>query len=169
MRLSAPRGQDVRPTSDRVREAVFSILGDRVDGARFLDLYAGAGGNGLEALSRGAESCVFVERDPKVLAVARANAERCRLAGRARFVAAALPTGLKRLEGQAFDLVFADPPYAATDVEALLDAVCALGLLADAGLVAVEHARRYEGPASAGILTHQRTATYGDTGVSFFA
>jgi 16S rRNA (guanine966-N2)-methyltransferase len=106
-RLHAPRGTRTRPTADRVREALFSMLGD-VSGARVLDLYAGSGALGIEALSRGAAEAVFVERDPRAVAAIRRNLDALGLADTVvrqdalRFVA--------RAEGT-FDLVFCDPPY----------------------------------------------------------
>jgi 16S rRNA (guanine966-N2)-methyltransferase len=106
-RLHAPRGSRTRPTADRVREALFSMLGD-VSGARVLDLYAGSGALGIEALSRGAETALFVERDPRALAALRRNLEAVgveapvRAQDALRFLAS--PEGV-------FDLVFCDPPY----------------------------------------------------------
>jgi 16S rRNA (guanine966-N2)-methyltransferase len=106
-RIAAPRGMRTRPTADRVREALFSMLGD-VSGARVLDLYAGSGALGIEALSRGAESALFVERDPRAVAAIERNLESLGLEqavlrqDAVRFLA--------RAEGT-FDLVFCDPPY----------------------------------------------------------
>jgi len=106
-RLAAPRGMRTRPTADRVREALFSMLGD-VSGARVLDLYAGSGALGIEALSRGAESAVFVERDPRAVAAIERNLEslglqqEVRRQDAVRFLATAAGT---------YDLVFCDPPY----------------------------------------------------------
>jgi 16S rRNA (guanine966-N2)-methyltransferase len=109
-RLAAPAGSSTRPTSDRVREALFSVLGGSVQGARVLDLYAGSGALGIEALSRGAASVVFVDRSPRAVAAIRANlealgidAEVRRLEARAALRASA--------RGDAYDLVFLDPPY----------------------------------------------------------
>jgi 16S rRNA (guanine966-N2)-methyltransferase len=106
-RLHAPRGTRTRPTADRVREALFSMLGD-VSGARVLDLYAGSGALGIEALSRGAESAVFVERDAKALDALRRNLDATGALGTVRREDVA--RFLSRPEGT-FDLVFADPPY----------------------------------------------------------
>jgi 16S rRNA (guanine966-N2)-methyltransferase len=106
-RLVAPRGSRTRPTADRVREAVFSMLGD-VSGARVLDLYAGSGALGIEALSRGAESAVFVERDRAALAALDRNLEATGARGAVRRQDVA--RFLARPEGT-FDLVFCDPPY----------------------------------------------------------
>jgi 16S rRNA (guanine966-N2)-methyltransferase len=106
-RLAAPRGTRTRPTADRVREALFSMLGD-VDGARVLDLYAGSGALGIEALSRGAASAVFVERDPRAVAAIERNLEP--LGVEATVARAEALRWLARAEGE-FDLVFCDPPY----------------------------------------------------------
>jgi 16S rRNA (guanine966-N2)-methyltransferase len=106
-RLAAPRGMRTRPTMDRVREALFSMLGD-VSGARVLDLYAGSGALGIEALSRGAESAVFVERDARAAAVIERNLSSLGL--EQRVVRQDAVRFLARAEGM-FDLVFCDPPY----------------------------------------------------------
>jgi 16S rRNA (guanine966-N2)-methyltransferase len=109
-RLEAPKGSDVRPTADRVREAVFSILGD-VGGARVLDLYCGTGALAIEAISRGAESAVLVD---KTLRTARRNVEALEIENRCKVVRADAILYLKR-EQDRFDLVFCDPPYKLAD------------------------------------------------------
>jgi 16S rRNA (guanine966-N2)-methyltransferase len=106
-RLQAPRGARTRPTADRVREALFSILGD-LEGARVLDLYAGSGALGIEALSRGAESALFVERDPRAVAAIERNL--AAVGVDATVVRTDALRFLDRAEGS-FDLVFCDPPY----------------------------------------------------------
>lgn len=106
-RLTAPRGTRTRPTADRVREALFSMLGD-LDGARVLDLYAGSGALGIEALSRGAATAVFVERDPQAVAAIERNL--APLGVEATVARADALRWLARAEGE-FDLVFCDPPY----------------------------------------------------------
>ena len=123
-RLHAPRGSRTRPTADRVREAVFSMLGD-VSGARVLDLYAGSGALGIEALSRGAESAVFVERDRAALTALQRNLEATGARGEVRRQDVA--RFLARPEGT-FDLVFCDPPYdgAPAIAEALAEALPAM-------------------------------------------
>jgi len=117
-RLAAPRGRATRPTADRVREALFSMLGD-VSHARVLDLYAGSGALGIEALSRGAQSALFVESDPRAVAVIRRNLTELGVEGEVRRqdvvrflrTAAAESSTAARTTGTAFDLVFCDPPY----------------------------------------------------------
>ncbi len=109
LRLDCPRGI-ARPMMDRVRGAVFSSLGDAVDGARALDLFAGSGAIGIEALSRGAASCIFVDENRKAADVIRTNLARARLAGTVRLQDVA--AFVARAEPASFDLVFADPPFA---------------------------------------------------------
>jgi 16S rRNA (guanine966-N2)-methyltransferase len=108
--LRAPRGPDVRPTSDRVREALFSVLAD-VDGEHVLDLFAGSGALGIEALSRGAASAVFVDRAPAALAAVRANLSALHLAGDVRSAEAVRFLSTAPDGGRLYDLVFIDPPY----------------------------------------------------------
>jgi 16S rRNA (guanine966-N2)-methyltransferase len=139
--LDAPPGLDTRPTGDRVREALFSMLASRLgsfEGLRVADLYAGSGALGLEALSRGAEHATFVEKDPKAQAVIKANAAKLGLVDRIRILggsALALP------RSEPFDLVLADPPYAAGSGSAAVKAVVDAGWLAPGGWMSVETAR----------------------------
>jgi 16S rRNA (guanine966-N2)-methyltransferase len=109
-RLSAPPGRGTRPTSDRVREALFSILGP-LDGARALDLYAGSGALGIEALSRGAAEAVFVERDARAADVLRANLEALGAEAELRRVDVLAALREARKRGETYDLVLCDPPY----------------------------------------------------------
>ncbi len=134
-RLRAPRGLATRPTSDRVREALFSALG-HVTSARVLDLYAGTGALGIEALSRGAAHATFVESARPALAALRENLAALGLAGAARVVAQPVAGAASRIGGGGwlagpFDLVFADPPYAAVaEVPAAVAALAAAGAIA---------------------------------------
>ena len=139
-RLVVPPGRDVRPTSDRAREAVFASLGAHVVDARVLDLFAGSGALGLEALSRGAASCRFVERDATALAAILENVEALGEQERATVEQADALRVLRRAAdaGERFDLILVDPPYA--DVERLADDLGALlpQVLADDGRVVLE-------------------------------
>lgn len=169
VRLAAPEGRDVRPTLDRVREAFFSIVGPGLAGARFLDLYAGTGANGLEALSRGAAHAAFVESDPASRKLITENIARTKLGDRARIHAVSLPDGLSRLIHESpFHFIYADPPHRFTDYAALFDAIDASGLLAAGGVVVLEHATRTDAPVEIGAFTRVRQAKYGATTLSFF-
>jgi 16S rRNA (guanine966-N2)-methyltransferase len=161
-RLVAPPGRDTRPTSDRVREALFSILGP-LDGARVLDLYAGSGALAIEALSRGARSAVLVERDRRAVAALRANLDALGVAEpEAQVVAAPARAALKnaRAAGDTYDLVFVDPPYRSAP-ELGQELSEALGpLLAAGGRVVSESDRRAPLELSMPLTLERR---YGDT------
>ncbi|WP_437576519.1 16S rRNA (guanine(966)-N(2))-methyltransferase RsmD [Sorangium sp. So ce887] len=168
-RLAAPRGEGTRPTADRVREALFSSLGD-VTGALVCDLYAGTGALGIEALSRGARRAVFVESGRPALATLRENLAALGLAEAARVVPLPVERALDLLRDEGpFDLALLDPPYAALTQAAAAAARLAgpLGLLAPTGRLVLEHARRDPSPEIAG-LTCAAARTYGDTAVSFY-
>jgi 16S rRNA (guanine966-N2)-methyltransferase len=156
-RLRSPRGQATRPTSERVREALFSMLGD-LSGLRVLDLFAGSGALGIEALSRGADAATFVERSPRALAALRANIAALGLAERTRVVEGDALAAL-RLPGK-YDLVFLDPPYAAAGPLAGALARGVAGVLGAGGRVVSESDRR--APLELG-LPLRRERRYGDT------
>jgi 16S rRNA (guanine(966)-N(2))-methyltransferase RsmD len=167
-RLSVPAGDRTRPTSDRVREALFSTLATLVemDGARVADLYAGSGAVGLEALSRGAAHALFVEADPKVARVLWANIATLGTAGVAQLVTGKVAQALAAGPGEApYDLVFADPPYAVPDEEitAMLAALVDGGWLAADAVVAVERATRSGPLAWVAGITGERSRRYGET------
>lgn len=169
VRLAAPEGREVRPTLDRVREAFFSIVGPSLAGMRFLDLYAGTGANGLEALSRGAAHAGFVESDAASRKLIAENIARTKFGDRARVHAVNLPGGLSQLIHEApFEFIYADPPHRFTDYAALLDAVAASGLLAAGGVIVLEHATRTPVPDLIGVYERVRHAAYGETTLSFF-
>lgn len=162
-RISAPPGEDVRPTADRVREALFSSLQPLLPGARVLDLYAGSGALGLEAVSRGAAHATLVERDRRTLAVLSANVEAVGLPGVVVLphdVGAALAGALP---GAPFDLVFADPPYRTPAAEIDRLVVTLLAHLAPGATVVVERARRDPAPAWPAGLVAAEPRAYGAT------
>jgi 16S rRNA (guanine(966)-N(2))-methyltransferase RsmD len=166
--LKSPSWVGLRPTSDRLRETLFAILGASIDGARVLDGYAGTGAIGIEALSRGAAHVTFVEQDPRAVTLIEANlamidpkAARDRAIIRACFADAAA-----RLAGAPFDLIIVDPPYAHGAAETALRS--AGGLATPSTRVVVEHAKRYAAPAGAGPLRLRRTVTAGDSALSFY-
>jgi 16S rRNA (guanine966-N2)-methyltransferase len=171
--IRAPRGQGTRPTSDRVREALFGILASagRLDGARVLDLYAGTGALALEALSRGAADATLVESGRDALEAARANVESLGMQDRVRVVAADVTTATSRLGRHGpFDLVLADPPWALVDegrAGAALAALVASAALAPAAMVVLEHSSRTPPPDIEG-LDRVDTRRYGDAALAFY-
>jgi 16S rRNA (guanine966-N2)-methyltransferase len=171
-RLAAPPGDDVRPTRDRVREAVFSALDARgfVDGAAVLDLYAGTGALAIEALSRGAVRALLIERNPRALEVIRANLDTTTFAARARIEARDVGTFVvSRPPREApFDLVLSDPPYDMSDdaVRDVLHALAQPPWLAPDGLIVVERPQRSNALLPPGLRsTWERV--FGDTLVTF--
>ena len=167
-RFRLPRGSDFRPTADRVKSAVFSILGtDAVQGARALDLYAGSGALGLEALSRGAASVDFVET----------NARRCRhirdalatlgLTERGAVHQGRVERILESLTGE-YGLVFADPPYAQDDWDGLMAALNRSGMLDDGSIVVAEHRHNLTMADEYGSLSLLTRRRYGDTAISMY-
>ena len=173
-RLDAPAGLRVRPTSDRAREALYDILGPRVRGVRFLDLFSGSGAVGIEAHSRGAAKVVLVESDRTALGVLAKNLESLGLSGEVEVVSAPWPRALPQAErrGGPFDIAFADPPYAQADYPAILESLSApaapAGLLSRDPLVVLEHEDRAEIPAESTHFRLQRRAVYGRVAFGFY-
>jgi 16S rRNA (guanine966-N2)-methyltransferase len=165
-RIAAPKGSATRPTGDRVRESAFALIGP-VDGASVLDLFAGSGAMGLEAMSRGATSCVFVERDRDACRIIQANLEKLRLTGAVimnRDVASALREESAR--GRRFDLVLVDPPYGEWEEHAPALAEHLPKLLAEAGIVVVETSDRVEPELPLDLVATRR---YGSARITVFA
>ena len=167
-RIAAPAGAATRPTADRVREAIFSIVGP-VDGLDVLDLFAGSGALGIEALSRGATSATFVERSPRAVACIRANLAGLGLEGCARVVARDWRPALRaeRVARRVFGLCLCDPPYSLTDrVLAGIGASLA-PLMTSPGIVVIEHSATLPPPEPNGLdIATRIDRTYGDTRVS---
>lgn len=164
-RIKAPPGRETRPSSAKVRQALFNILGARVEDARICDLFAGAGSLGIEALSRGAANCLFVERRRPVIRIIGQNLEELGLKDRARIIMAdAAAASARLLAFGPFDLAFADPPYDRGFVARLAKLAVAEGFLAPDGLMIVEHSPG-EPPPDEGveIIDHR---VYGQTELS---
>lgn len=164
--LAAPRGRATRPITDRVKETLFAILGDRVPGARVADLYAGSGAIGIEALSRGALSVDFVERDRAAIEALRTNLERTRLADGAAVHATGVERHLALAHDEAWDLAILDPPYETRDMVAPLRAL--LARLAPGGTVVIKHFWRTQLPDIDGLRV-ERQRRFGETMLTFLA
>ncbi|PZR62587.1 MAG: 16S rRNA (guanine(966)-N(2))-methyltransferase RsmD [Chloroflexi bacterium] len=162
--LAAPRNRATRPITDRVKETVFGILGDRVPLARVLDLYAGSGAIGIEALSRGAEHCCFVEHGREALAILRQNLERARLDDRAEVRAGEVLRFLAAFGGDRFDLAFLDPPFSERAILAPLERL--VPHLSPRATVIVRRFWRTELPSVAGLIPW-RERRLGETVVAF--
>jgi len=167
-RLKTLEGLDTRPTGEKAREALFSILQSSVPGARVLDLYAGSGALSLEALSRGADFAVMVDCAPKACKVISENINSLGCKERTRLLRCTdlAAIGQLKKENEAFDLIFMDPPYR-MDASPVCQAILEAGLLKDEGMIIVEHAKETPPHAPAFlILTDRRN--YGAAGISFY-
>lgn len=171
-RLAAPRGMRTRPTADRVREALFSIILSRFElqGARVLDICAGTGSLGIEALSRGAAYCCFIEPDRNALAALRHNLSAAHCAGRAGIMETDVQRALRQLaaQGERFDIVFFDPPYGSGLYATVPEMLSSLSLLAGEGLFIAECAARAPLPDRLGMLVKDDRRVYGDTALEFY-
>ena len=166
--MKAPDWEGIRPTSDKLRETLFNILAPRIDGARVLDGYAGTGALGIEAVSRGAASVAFVERDRRAQALIEENLAHCGLTNGCVIIRASVARAIEdfRNAASSFDLIFLDPPYDETAAEV----VGAAGeLLAQDGILVLEHARRQPAADSAGRIARTRQVTSGDSVLSFYS
>ena len=167
-RLKSPRGGATRPTSDLIRGAVFDMLEALgADLSRVLDVYAGTGALGIEALSRGAGWCDFVERDFRSCRIVEENLALTGLGGRAKVHRGPVDKVLGRLAGP-YTLVLADPPYADEAAPRVLEALASSGKLAPQGVLVLEHSRRRAVPERLGPLALQQTRRHGDTCVSIY-
>jgi 16S rRNA (guanine966-N2)-methyltransferase len=166
LQLKSPKRHALRPTQDRIRQVIFSSLAERVPDARVLDLYAGTGSFGIEALSRGATSATFVEQDKEAVQCIRDNLAHCHLQGDVRL--ADVPTFLALPPGKLFNLIFADPPYTKSrgplEEDPLLERVAPH--LAPDGLFVWEHYSEQQ-IKTAGSWEVIRHRNYGETGLSF--
>jgi 16S rRNA (guanine(966)-N(2))-methyltransferase RsmD len=173
--LKSLKGLALRPTSDRLRETLFNILGTAVAGARFVDVFAGTGAVGIEALSRGAAEVVFIENHPPAVALIRKNLESLGVRSGVTVLGADALRGLEKLaakhaaDNQLFDFVFLDPPYAAAEeYERVLRVLGSASFLAPGGVIIAEHHKKFDLPAHAGSLTRFRILKQGDAALSFY-
>ncbi|HXU88961.1 MAG TPA: 16S rRNA (guanine(966)-N(2))-methyltransferase RsmD [Methylomirabilota bacterium] len=169
-RLVTPRGDVTRPTADQVRIALMDTLMPWLPGARVLDLFAGAGGVGLEALSRGAAHITFVERDARAVAALRDNIVALGVAPAVRVLREDVARALARLarEGERFGVIFLDPPYEAEATTPTLVALGAGDVLAAGALVVAQHLTKRAPGDVAGVLRAFRTRRFGETTLTFF-
>lgn len=168
-RIEAPQGMDTRPTQDKIREAVFSSLGGFFDGGRVLDLYAGSGAIGFEALSRGMEEAVFSDVSAAAIAVIKRNAASLKEENiRILKMKALKAVKLLGQEGKGFDLVYLDPPYKKQENETVMQALLAEGLLRPGARVLVESLKEESFPESVGALRRGKEAVYGITKITYY-
>lgn len=170
-RLKSPRGRETRPTGARVKQTLFDILAPGLPGARFLDAFAGTGGIGLEALSRGAAQVVLVDTSGPAVAAIQENARAlAHLGGEVQVFRQDARVALAALadRGEHFDVVYLDPPYAGKLYEPLLAQIGSTGLLAEGGVAVAEHFHKEALPETIGALVRARIVRVGDHRLSFY-
>jgi 16S rRNA (guanine966-N2)-methyltransferase len=166
-----PKGKRLRPLTGQAKEALFNILAGRIEGAKFLDLFAGTGSVGIEALSRGAELAFFVESDRKVVTTLRENLELTGFADRSEVFCLDVLKALSVFErdGGKFDIIFIGAPYGDPALEKTLKGLSAISIVGDRGVVIAEHSARDKVQESYGSMKKFRDARYGDTVLSFYS
>jgi 16S rRNA (guanine966-N2)-methyltransferase len=169
-RLQAVPGKETRPTVDKVKESIFNMIGPYFDGGLVLDLYAGTGGLGIEALSRGAERCIFIDANRKAIQVIFQNLEMTHLREQAEVYRNDADRALKVLMKRelAFDIVLLDPPYAEQKIESQIAIMQDHGLLAPKAVIVAEHDAGDELPEQIGSVTKIKEVTYGQTTVTIY-
>ncbi|MBP2658548.1 MAG: methyltransferase, partial [Firmicutes bacterium] len=169
IKLSAPRGLGTRPTADRVKEAVFNILGDIVVDAQVLDIFAGTGNLGLEALSRGASAAVFIDSSIDSITSIKENAQRTKLIGQVEILKNDVIRALDRFAGtgRSFDLIFCDPPYNKGLVQKVLEKIETNAIVNPKGILVIEHSKHEEIKNQWDHLQLRRVEKYGETLISF--
>ena len=170
-RISAPAGFDVRPTSDRLRETLFNIIAPQIEGSRFLDICAGSGAVGIEALSRGASSVTFIDRSRRACAVIESNLATLGVTSNATIINREAVSALKRLARDAakFDIVFFDPPYASEIYSQVMRRLAASGLLNPQAIVITEHRAKTPPAAEFEGLRVFREVKQGESALTFYA
>ena len=167
--ISAPKGTSTRPTQDRVRESLFAILGDRMTGSNVLDMFAGSGALGLEAISRGAIQCTFVEVSRRTSELIKLNAQKLGIIDRCRILNGdALEASRIWSSSAPFSIAFVDPPYASGVYEEALGMLSASGIMKHLGIVVVEREKNLSLAPSFGNLLLKRSARYGATFIDFY-
>jgi len=173
--LKSLKGLALRPTSDRLRETLFNVLAPNIAGSRFIDLFAGTGAIGIEALSRGAAEVIFIEKLPPAATLIRRNLESLNISTGVTVLAVdalrglAMLAALKKVAEPGFDYVFLDPPYAAANEYArVLEFLGSGDLLAPGAMLVAEHRRNFDLPEELGLLRRFRFLRQGDAALSFY-
>ena len=174
-KLNSPEDNNVRPTTDKAKEALFSILTNDIYGARVLDLFAGTGGLGIEALSRGASYCVFADSSKRSLSLIKSNLEHCKVEEPTRVAAGDYRKVLKNLAGriedgleEPFDIILLDPPYDAGFMDETFRLIAEGGVLADGGMIVAEHRKHEELPENLRGFTRTKERRYGVVKLSIY-
>ena len=165
--LQSPKDPSISPTSGKVKEALFSILTEEINGARFLDIFAGSGAIGVEALSRGALFTVFIDENRDSIKTIRENIRRLGIKDNYDILAGDFESSLKRLNGD-FNIIFADPPYAFKDYDLLFKSIFELKLLNEKGLLIIEHRKNIDLSQEVYGFTKVKCKRYGTASMSIY-
>ncbi len=169
-KLKTIKGIDTRPTSDKVKESIFNIIATEIIDSNVLDVFAGTGSLGIEALSRGAKKAVFIDKSMDSCDIIRENLAHTKLADRAEIYSKDYKSGIERLyrNGYKFDLIFLDPPYNKNFIQNTLKLVTKNDIISDDGIIVVEHSHSDGLPESCGKLKAVDTRKYGDTMITIY-
>lgn len=168
--LKAVPGSNTRPTTDKVKESIFNIIGPYFDGGLSVDLFAGSGGLGIESLSRGIDTCIFIEKDAKAIATINENLKKCRLEEQSEIYRIDASRAVKAFEkrGLKIDLLFVDPPYQRVSYYDLVSVIVEKGCMSQSGIIMCEHEKGVELPDAYGQFKLVRRETYGGTIISIY-
>ncbi|WP_307436247.1 16S rRNA (guanine(966)-N(2))-methyltransferase RsmD [Bacillus sp. V2I10] len=168
--LKAVPGMSTRPTTDKVKESIFNIIGPYFDGGLAVDLFGGSGGLGIEALSRGIDKCIFVDREAKAVATIHKNLEACHFQDQAEVYRNDAERALKAIAKRelAFKLIFLDPPYKQQKLKALIELIDSFRLVEDGGIIVAEHDAGITLPDEIGTYKLTRYESYGISAVSIY-
>lgn len=170
LKLNAPKNDDVRPTTDRVKESLFNMINSYMMESEILDLFAGTGSLGIECLSRGADKCVFVDSSKESIGIIKSNIKKARVEDKSTVLNSDFKSAMKSLslKNQSFDVIFMDPPYYKNMFSDALSGVDQNNLLKEDGIIVVEHDTKDEFPDSIGRLYKSKDKKYGNTTITFY-
>lgn len=168
--LKAVPGAGTRPTTDKVKESIFNMIGPYFDGGLAVDLFAGSGGLGIESLSRGIETCIFIEKDPRAIPIIHENLKKCKLENQAEVYKADATRAIKALEKRQaqVDLLFLDPPYQKVGYYELINQFVEKNLLTEQAIILCEHEKGVDLPNQYGSFSLIRQELYGSTIISIY-
>lgn len=169
LKLDTPKNDDVRPTTDRVKESLFNIINSYIMDSRVLDLFAGTGSLGIECLSRGAKRCVFVDVSKESIGIIKSNIKKARVENESIVINSDFKDAIKRLQGaEKFDVIFMDPPYYKDMFVAALESIDNADLLDEDGIIMIEHDSKDSFPETIGRLIQNKSKKYGNTTLTFY-
>ncbi|SHH09454.1 16S rRNA (guanine(966)-N(2))-methyltransferase RsmD [Tepidibacter thalassicus] len=171
LKLKSPKGMDVRPTTDRVKESVFNIINNRLMDSFVLDVFSGTGSLGIEALSRGAQKCIFVDLSKESIKIIKENVQKARFDEKSEIILSDAINAINKLAARKnkFDIIFMDPPYLKNLIEPVLEEISKKNILENNGIIIVEHDTKDKLSEKINNIYMYREKKYGNTTISFFA